>query len=342
MLNLIWIIAAITLEVSSWILPGFAAEGTDAVLSVYLLLHAGASLALAICLYPLLHDKHKHKHMRLRWAMLSLIASFSFVVPVVGFFAALWAVLKIRAYPVHTAGQPFTSIVLPAFDPYQQLQIGGRSAGMRAFLNNRTASTQSRLKALVALNHVSGRVASPLLRDVLNDHNDELRLLAYGMLDRMEQKLSNAIQHESQVLQETQMQSQHPGTPLSSRGLLAAYRLSELYWEMIYQKLAVDDLHDFAVQESLRYCDMVLAQIGDHGPLMLRRGRLLHMQGQHGAAAQCYEKALALGLPDTRVRPYQAQLCFEQGDFPKVQRLMRSMQTHNAQPKLRPVIDYWS
>lgn len=330
--------AALALEISSWTLAGFLTERSDAALLGYLMLHAGASGVLALCMLPLLMGERTKP----RWAVLALIASFSFVVPVVGFFSVVLAVLTVRVYPSREPGQDFASVELPEFDQHQRMQGNGRSAGMRAFLNNRAAPTQSRLRALVALNHVTGRVASPLLRDVLNDHSDELRLLAYGMLDRMEQKLSRAIHEEFQVLQASEAEARQAGTPLSSRGLMAAYRLADLYWEMVYQELASDDLRDFAVQESLRYCDMVLARIGNHAPLTLRRGRLLHALGRLDEAAQCYDKAQALGLPETRVRPYQAQISFERGDFAQVQALMRSMGPQNALPKLRPVIDYWS
>lgn len=334
MLNFKLAFAALLLEVSSWTLSGFLTQSSDTALLSYLALHAAACAVLALSMFPLLLGKHTHP----RWAVVSLIACFCFVVPVAGFVLAFLAVLTIRVYPARDPEEDFSSVALPEFDQHQHLQGTGHTAGMRSLLSNRRAPAKLRFKALVTLNHVKGRVASPLLRDVLNDPSDDLRLLAYGMLDRMEQKLSRAIHEELQVFKAEHQSS----TALSPRGLVAAHRLSDLYWELLYQELASDDMHDFATQESLRYCDMVLAQHPDEPPLVLRRGRLLHAMGRKQEAEQCYAKALALGIPASQVIPYQAQIRYEQRDFAQVRSMMQSIGQDNALPKLRPVIDYWS
>ena len=81
---------------------------------------------------------------------------------------------------------------------------------------------------------------------------------------------------------------------------------------------------------------------GDNAPLILRKGRLLHAQGHADAAQAAYTQARALGLPATRVLPYQAELCFERGDFAQTRALMQELGQWGALPRLRPVIDYWN
>lgn len=325
---------ALLLEISSWTVSGFLTQSSDSALWGYLALHALASAVLAFSMLPLLLGKHTQP----RWAVVSLIACFCFVIPVLGFVLAFLAVLTVRVYPSRDPTEDFSSVVLPEFDQHQHLPGTAQTSGIRSLLSNREAPTKLRFKALVTLNHVKGRIASPLLRDVLDDPSDDLRLLAYGMLDRMEQKLSRAIHEELQVLKE---EASGPAA-LSPRGLVAAHRLSDLYWELLYQELASDDMHDFAVQESLRYCDMVLRQQPDEPPLVLRRGRLLHAMDRLQEAEQCYARALELGMPATQVIPYQAQIRYAQRDFVQVRSMMQGIAQHNALPKLRPVIDYWS
>ena len=60
------------------------------------------------------------------------------------------------------------------------------------------------------------------------------------------------------------------------------------------------------------------------------------------AAEQAYAQARALGLPATRVLPYQAQLAFERRDYAQARALMRELHQWGALPRLRPVIDYWN
>jgi len=191
---------------------------------------------------------------------------------------------------------------------------------------------------MVALQYVSGRTASPLLRTVLSDPSEDLRLLAYGMLDTLEKRINSNIDAEMGALRTAQAESGKFGT----RTLESAQRLSDLYWELIYQDLVQGDLRKHAIQESLRYCDWVLNEQADNAQLCLRRGRLLHEQKRPDEAAQAYAQARELGLPATRVLPYQAELCFDRKDFAQARALMQELGQWSALPRLHPVVDYWS
>jgi predicted Zn-dependent protease len=160
------------------------------------------------------------------------------------------------------------------------------------------------------------------------------------MLDAKEREISKTIHQELQLFEQAR---QTEGTePPGPRGLQAARALSDLYAELVYQGVAQGDVRDHAIKQSLHYCDLVLAQRPDNALLMLRRGRLLHMQGQDVDALGCYECALALGMEPARVVPYQAELLFEQREFARVQALMRSLDMQHALPRLLPSIRYWS
>ncbi len=86
----------------------------------------------------------------------------------------------------------------------------------------------------------------------------------------------------------------------------------------------------------------MLAQRPDNALLLLRRGRLLHMQGRAVESLACYERSLALGMEPARVVPYQAELLFDRREFAKAQALMRSLDIEQALPRLKPSIRYWS
>lgn len=338
MLNLKFGLAALALEISSWTSAAFLASRSDTTLLSYLTLHAAASFLLALSIYPLLWGTRSQP----RWAVLSLIACFSFILPIVGWIAVIFGLLTIRTYTSNPSKNIYPTVSLPEFDFHQGLHLAGRSVGLRSLLNNPRTPKNNRFSALVALNHVSGHIASPMLRDVLNDESDDLRLLAYGMLDRLEHKIANAIHEEHQIFQNESQTSHTLGSALSLRGFTAAKRLSDLYWELIYQGLAMDDMHDFAAQESLHYCSLALEEWPDDGSLILRRGRLLQALGQLQAAQECYEHARQKDLPKTQIIPYQAQLHFERREYQRVKDVMHALKPHNMLPKLRPVIDFWS
>ena len=307
---------------------------TDSALASYLLVHALACVMLSLFLFPLLSTRQA----RPRLAIVLLMMVCSYAVPLAGFLGVLAAALVLRLYRKPATHTEFESLQMPEFDQHQRRQGHFRHAGLRSFLGNIHAPIQSRLRAMVALQYVSGRTASPLLRTVLSDPSEDLRLLAYGMLDTLEKRVNNSIDAEMGTLRAAQAEGGNAGL----RTLESAQRLSDLYWELIYQDLVQGDLRKHAIQESLRYCDWVLAEQADNAQLCLRRGRLLHEQKRPDEAAQAYAQARELGLPATRVLPYQAELCFDRKDFAQAHALMQELGQWSALPRLRPVVDYWS
>lgn len=328
-------LSALLLEVGAWSGP-LLQQHSDEALAAYLLLHAVASVLLTLFLLPLLPRERAQP----RAPLIVLIVACCYAVPIAGFLGVLAAALSLHYLGRTRSADEYESVQLPEFDLHQHRQGNFRHAGLRSFLGNSEAPIQARMRAMVALQYVSGRTASPLLRSVLSDPSEDLRLLAYGMLDTLEQRISRAVDLELKALRAAQAEEgpEHPG-PLT---LKAVHNLSDLYWEFIYQDLAQGDLREYASRESLRYGEQALALQPDSALLCLRRGLLLHELGQFEEASQAYDKAHALGLPATRVLPYQAELCFERRDFTRTRELMQQLDQWSALPRLRPIIDYWS
>lgn len=323
---------AAMLELSAWSGPFFLGTTSDAALASYLVIHLLASVALAFYASILLPNDGIQK----RWPRFFLVAAISYALPVVGFIGIGLAAIWLRHYRSHVAADNFEAVRLPAFDPHQRPHAAFRQAGLRSFLGNPRVPAKARVGAMVALQYVSGRVSSPILRGVLSDANEDIRLLAYGMLDNKEKGINRAI---DAALRQLRAADESCDETLA---LDAAQRLSDLYWELVYQDLAQGDLRDYAIGESLTYCDRVLGRQPENAPLTLRRGRLLHAIGRDDEAEAAYKRALKLGLPATRVLPYQAEIHYLRRDFPAVRKIMNELYQWRSLPRLQPVIDCWS
>jgi len=325
-------IYALMLEIGAWSGPAFLGSRSDAVLAWYLGVHLLASLALSVFAATLL----PHDGAQKRLPRFLLMAAVSYALPVVGFIGVCAAATWLRHYRSNVAPDSFEAVQLPEFDPHQRPQAAFRQSGLRSFLGNPTVPADARVGAMVALQYVSGRVSSPLLRGVLSDANEDIRLLAYGMLDNKEKGINRAIDAALRQLRAAEESADETAE------LDAAERLSDLYWELVYQELALGDLRDYAIRESLAYCDRVLARRSANAPLNLRRGRLLHALGRSEEAATAYRQALDLGLPATRVLPYQAEIHYVRREFAAVHRIMTELAQWRSLPRLQPVIDCWS
>jgi len=321
-------LSALTLEVGAWTQLLTAGTG-DAGLLLYLTAHGGAAALLSLFTMAMLPSAYR----RPRLPMLLLVFSFIFFVPVLGFVGTVIAIGLAPWLPRLKTPVTFGTISLPALDPHERVRgTGFRQAGMRGFLNNATVPVPARLRALVSLQNVPARLASPLLQDLLGDPAEDLRLLAYGMLDAQEQALNRAIHRELARHRES-----------NDRAIVArsARKLAELYWEMNYRGLAVGELRNHAIDRALGYAHEALRADPTDADLMLRVGRLLHAQNRRGDAHKVYVEALGLGLPATRVIPYLAELAFDVRDYDEVRRLLAALRDWPGMSRLQPVIHYW-
>lgn len=252
-------------------------------------------------------------------------------IPILGVIGILTTMACLPLLPAPGSRQHFISLRLPELDPHEHPPGEAfRQAGLRQFLRNDKAPVEQRLRALVGLQNAPVRFASPLLRDLLAASSEDLRLLAYGMLETREKRINAEIHTWRMAWQDaTDDNTRHA----------AAKRISALYWEVIYQGLAQGDLRRHAAVESLRFLEEALD--ANDASLQLRHGRLLHELGRSGEAETAYRRAIELGLPAPRVQPYLAEIAFERRDFAEVRRLLSSLNDYPDQRRIGPILDFW-
>jgi hypothetical protein len=222
------------------------ADQPDLALLSYLGVHAPASALLALAVYTLIPPRASKP----RASVLALLFSCIFFVPLLGFVGVVAGALLRHLLPKLRAPQRFLAVRLPELDIHESSEksaAGFRQAGVRQFLQNELAPVPQRLRAMVALSHAPSRIGSPVLRELLGDAEDDLRLLAYGLLDSREKHL-NADIHEAR-------RRLAAATDADERSGIA-HQLAALYWELIYQGLVQGDLLDYAVSEALRYTEV--------------------------------------------------------------------------------------
>lgn len=338
MLDILFLISAVLVEILAWGCLYLLSENSDSALMIYFIVHAMACILFALGLRPLIRASHQQREHLL--TLMGLVAVVSFTVPIAGAAGCLVAIFALHRYRNQDPYSRFPSVSLPEYDQHQSNSNSRRPPGLKTFLSNQSVPTAARMRAMVALSNVSGRLASPMLRTALSDSNDDLRLLAYSMLDNKEQQISQAIHDAQQSLERA---NQAEGiSPLGPQGLQAAWTLSDLYWEMIYQGVAQSDVRDHAISQSLHYCLMVLQEQSDNSLLTLRKGRLMQLRHDYGQAQHAYETALKQGLPAARVIPYLAEIHFLQHNYAEAQSLMQTLDSAQAPSRLRPSMQYWS
>lgn len=180
-------------------------------------------------------------------------------------------------------------------------------------LLNRQTATGHRVTALVAMQTMHVRAESPILHALLNDPADDIRLLAYGMLDKCEKRVTRQIAIERAKL----------ARPLPDD---ERYRidkiLSELYSELVYARLVEGDVYRNAIEQADAHASRALRAHPHDGALWRLRGRLAFESGRLDDAEAMLTKAIDCGFPRLRVLPYLAEIAYLRRDYAAVHRYL--------------------
>lgn len=292
--------------------------------------HAALSLAIAAWCLPLMPVHLRQQ----RLVTLLLLFNFAFIAPLVGPACILLITRRSLRYAQQQSRQAHpASVALPEYDVQASDNIRSSQGSIRSRLDPHVPGN-IRMQALLTLQAVPGRVANPILEDLLGDNTDDVRLLAFGMLDSEEKKISVNIQHERAQLE----------TELSAEQRYDCLRhLAELHWELIYACLAQGELRRHILGQAREYLESALATGVPPTPgLLLLQGRILLAQDEIDAAEEVFSRALAQGLPQVSVIPYLAEIHFLRRQFDRVHELLQQLTRLNTAARTTAVVNLWT
>ncbi|WP_347558150.1 hypothetical protein [Robbsia sp. KACC 23696] len=256
------------------------------------------------------------------------------LVPLLGGFIILFACGWARWFPGTVRSPQIVIVPRPTFVSNLVSQVThGSGARLQARVSNVAVPAPDRLSALVAIQQMPTRTTSPLLRELLTDPLEDVRLIAYGRMDQAEneimQKIFAARKQIAYAANDSQLQALHR-------------LLAELYFELAYQNIVQGAVQTHALQQADQHAQEALAIRGGDAALWLRRGRLALVNSNPTLARESFEQARKLGFPADRLAPWMAEAAFLNGDYDAVHTLLEPLRSHAALPVFKPVVEYWS
>jgi hypothetical protein len=271
-----------------------------------------------------------------RWLWL-LLFGLNFFVPLLGLLASLVGAVAGSLFPRLLRRDLFRRVATPEYTPdraYDTSRLRGGAA--RARLRDHALDPAQRVAALMAIAKTATPATGPLLREMLADPVDDLRLLAYGLLDRREKAISERLIREQGALADiTDPVAQHAG----------ASRVAQLFWELVYQDLVQGDMANYALEQARRFALLAIEGSGA-GPASASAWLLLARIGLRTHDLRDVDQALqtaqSLGLPRRVVVPYLAELRFQQGRYTEIPALMYDLPQLQSSGTLAAVQQYWA
>ncbi|MGI4861563.1 MAG: hypothetical protein ACRYHA_32480 [Janthinobacterium lividum] len=261
------------------------------------------------------------------------------MLPVLGMLAIGLNLFLVRRFPLRDQPAAVCLVPPPRFDGYRHEQdIDTANARLRARLLNHGIPLSERLAALLAIQNMPTRTTGVLLRTLLTDPAEDIRLVAYGKLDQVENDLMQKIFEASEALEAVEQNQ-----PLDQERCHSLHRLlAELHFEVIYQNLAQGAVFERTVQQASQHAQRALEFDDSDGALWWICGRLALAKRNADAAENFMERARTAGFPANRLPAWLAEAAFLKGDWERVKELIGELGRTREVAALRTTADYWS
>ena len=321
------IIYAVAAEIASLMLL-LSKQADLSIFLLYLLSHGLASALLSVVAWSLLPERFRTPKI-LSWV---LVFSFAFFIPAMGLVTILGGVALGIWLPALFRDLPFGLVDQPYFTPVQVNSTAGfRQIDLKNLLISSKAPNALRVQGMLVLKDMPARVTGNLLRHSLGDSFEDLRLLAYGILDQKEKEITRDIERALHLLERSK----------ESRRYRLARRLAELYWELNYQNLVRGDIRTLTLERAGYYADMGLMESPEDAGLWLLRGRIQLSQEQIGEAHQSMTFARRLGLSAAKVNPWLAEIALQRRQMSLVRMLMLEITDDSQFTQLNKSVEFW-
>lgn len=167
-----------------------------------------------------------------------------------------------------------------------------------------------RAKAVLSTNQLANEIAIPILRKALLDPVDEVRLMAYGILDNKEKEIDAIIHQGLKQLNE----KKH----LNKEKAKIHQQLAEAYWELSYLGLVQGRAREHILHSAKHYAIAALRHKSNNVELLLLLAQILSNQGYFKKASLVLKKAEELGISPEKLAARKAELAFELKNFSQV------------------------
>jgi polysaccharide biosynthesis protein PelE len=295
-----------------------------------LVLNAGCGVLQALLFLVLLPRRYRRPAgftLLFLWLVCSFVPFFGGMILLV---SCIWAAV----FPARRRDEDMQEVPTPQFVTYLMSRVShGGGARLQARLVNTQVNASDRLSALVAIQSMPTRTTGTLLRDLLADPVEDVRLIAYGTLDQAENEVMQKIFQTAQTLDYAATDSERHAINR---------QLAELYFELVYQNLVQGAVYRHTLEQADRYARAALEIDSGDAALWMIRGRLALANGAAGEAEHHMARAQQLGFPRERLVPWMAEVAFLQGNYARVSELLGSLTNAAALPMLNPVVRYWS
>lgn len=190
-----------------------------------------------------------------------------------------------------------------------------------------SSSSNEKIKSLKIIYDTNAQGNIGKIQHFLADSSDETRLYAFALVSTFEKKLN-------QQIKETQEKIAGADNPKDTEQYL--YELAQIYWQFIYHGVASTQLTGFYTQK----IEKILAAIQSNTSSFILLGKIKIFNKEYDQAEKYFNKAMSLGVPQTALSTFLAEIKYGQKKFDEVEQHILA-EEFEIDLRLKPLISVW-
>jgi tetratricopeptide (TPR) repeat protein len=263
------------------------------------------------------------------WTFLALVTGFCGPLPVLGllFLAGFRELFKSPAKEDPAKNYYFGERQVLTVDRFEE---SGRNAHRSFFEILSGRDNVLRRKAILALRSVDVKKALPVLQKAIQDGDEQVRLLAQTQYNKIIAKLELTIKKlEASLAQSTR----EPGRLV---------QLAEQYHELVFLGLSSDETQKIYLDRATELLREALQTNPELNPARVLLLKCLVKNGARKDARECLDQLRAKGFDDRFLGLWEAELLFEERDWPGLRGLLQRMQSSRlVDSRLQRQLEFW-
>jgi len=189
-----------------------------------------------------------------------------------------------------------------------------------------------KLKALGALSINNSKENVAILKTSLADSADEVRLYSFALIDSLEKEINQKIKLGISLLNKK----------TANKEKIEIYiAILNQYWELIYFGLSDKSMELFVISKIKHYAKLALKISTKSSIIYIILGKAFMFEKNWEYAHKSFVKAIKNGANSNFIRPYLAEIAFNQRKFLNVSRIMKDAKGLESNNNLQPMVVLW-
>lgn len=257
-----------------------------------------------------------------------------FFIPLFGIFIAIS--ISFYLYSLHAKFRDYAEFIddrinLEDIQPiYSHYGAGGASIEVA----KKSEPTLERTRAIFDLSQTQLADVNKILYKLLPDTSDEIRLLAFNILDQEESLIAKDMHKLFEMLK----------IPNLKHEVYAEFKknIASLYWELFYRNLILKELEKSILENALNYANSIVNILKDDPGLFALLGKIHMGLHQYNRAIEFFRKTAGFNIAPSQVYPYLAEINYNLKNYIEVQKYLNMSETLSDIEVIAPVKLFWN